>query len=297
MKILISLACALLFTALTVHAEGTQVHVYNHDTRVQLENTPFIHNGDFFLPLRETLAAFGITGITWDDGLIGVALGTDVVPARDLTVTRVLSAYFNVGHYTVTLREDIAHSGRDAHIFTDGTQQNNINLRNSPILKYGVTFMPLDFFEALQGQGHITGLTIYSPTSRNPRDFIIPGEPYFIGTGYQQQAHFPTDSYGNEVLVHRIVVDDNNSVIAIVTVDNQQQGAIASAYSRILGRRVPSGAVFHNGFERVGTTGIRGRSHYIFIQTRRWGHENWYMQTIAIIPPAYQIAIPTQNML
>ena len=48
--------------------------IYNGDKLISLINTPIIYDDNYYLPLRETLNAFGINDIQWDNGKIKISM-------------------------------------------------------------------------------------------------------------------------------------------------------------------------------------------------------------------------------
>jgi hypothetical protein len=265
---------------------GGPVEVYGGGVKIDLVNLPFTADGDYYLPLRETLYAFGISGVTWNDGHIHIPLGAEVSEAFDLTVTRIKSVGFYIGGRAVTFAEERLHSGRSARLFADGRSEQTLNLRNPPVLRDGVAFMPLDFFEHLQHRGHISVFALRHERSKNPRDYVVPGEDYFIGTGREHDRFFPVDENGSERLVRRIIVDEAGEAVAVIPVEHQKPAAIRSAEGKIFTQKIT--AVFYNGFERLsGQSG--GKSLEWFVQKPNWSGGRMIMETVAYIPPVYQI--------
>ena len=54
--------------------EQIKYEIYNGSNMISLTNTPIIYGDSYYLPLRETLNAFGINDIQWDGGKITISM-------------------------------------------------------------------------------------------------------------------------------------------------------------------------------------------------------------------------------
>lgn len=187
------------------------VEVYSGSTKLNLESLPFIDNGEIYLPLREVLSKFTLDDINWDDGKIQITMpGTE-------------NPYNKVGPPSSTGYE-LYIGSTEIILYPDNHE---MYLRNAPILKDSLTYVPIDFFEIIVSKGQMAEFELLLIQSKNPTDYYIDEEEVFIGTGYQQDNYNPVDENGNVKYVKRIIVNESNEIMGIVTVENQKPEVLA----------------------------------------------------------------------
>lgn len=171
--------------------------IYNGDSLISLANEPFIYADSYYLPLRETLNAFGITDISYDGGKIKISM-----PDAE----RERWPYANVCEISI----------RDTSIaYQDGSVQTG-NMTDPPVLKNNVTYVTETFFYDLIRVGQIPGFRFNVTRELSPEAYYKIGEEVFIGTVEQQENYQPNH------LVKRIIVDENDNTIAVIPIENQQ---------------------------------------------------------------------------
>ena len=203
-KILLTILCLILslsaFSTAVLAADKIQnseikYEIHNGDKLISLTNTPIIYGDNYYLPLRETLNAFGINDIQWDNGKIKISMPHS--QKKDL--------------YADKCEIEI---GSDCITYTDGSALNR-TMSAVPILKNEITYVSEFFFEDLIRVGQIPNYRFDVIRNLSPEAYYEPGEEIFIGTLDEQ------DSYSSNTPVKRIITDENGNTIAVVTVENQ----------------------------------------------------------------------------
>lgn len=247
------------------------VEVYNDTTMINLMNEPFIQDGELYLPLRETLNAFGIDDIQYNNGEIQIAAP---VPEIDNRIQALKESSTNVFQFTIG---------------SPKLKSPDRALRTAPMLKNGTTYVPLDFFDLLILNGQIPRFRVNLIQPTDPGAYYSEGEEVFIGTGTQQDNYNPVDENSNRKLVKRIITNENGEVTAIVTVENQTPEVLSKLWNTGASMSVSMGYVMPD-FESIlkGATGCMNAygeavefPDGVFVQKDG--------KFIAYIPPAYQI--------
>ena len=176
--------------------EQIKYEIYNGSNMISLTNTPIIYGDSYYLPLRETLNAFGINDIQWDGGKITISM-----PHSQ-----------KEGFYADKCEIAI---GSDYITYSDGPASNR-TMSAVPILQDGITYVSEFFFEDLMRVGQIPNFRFNVIRDLAPEAYYKPGEEVFIGTLAQQELFFP------DTPVKRIITDENGSTVAVITVENQQ---------------------------------------------------------------------------
>ncbi|GEM_PF-6106349 len=211
-KILLSF-CFLLVSATNVIAEtqsNNVIEVYKNNSKIHFKNIPFIENNDVYLPLRETLSLFEINNITWDNGNITIDMSKKNI-SNQISGRKPIDDFcsFNINTTTIIFKPSNTY----------------YYLRSIPILRNGVTYISSDFFANMISEKHLEGITINVVQSTNPNDYHINNEDIFIGTAKQN------DEAEWKELKKRIVVNEENKVIAIIPVENQNKQLIEEKLS------------------------------------------------------------------
>ena len=176
--------------------EQIKYEIYNGSNMISLTNTPIIYGDSYYLPLRETLNAFGINDIQWDGGKITISM-----PHSQ-----------KEGFYADKCEIAI---GSDYITYSDGPASNR-TMSAVPILQDGITYVSEFFFEDLMRVGQIPNFRFNVIRDLAPEAYYKPGEEVFIGTLAQQELFLP------DTPVKRIITDENGSTVAVITVENQQ---------------------------------------------------------------------------
>ena len=191
---------AVVMAAVTANYENQnkqiKYEVYNGNKLISLTNTPIIYGDSYYLPLRETLNAFGINDIQWDGGKITISM-----PHSQ-----------KEGFYADKCEIAI---GSDYITYSDGPASNR-TMSAVPILQDGITYVSEFFFEDLMRVGQIPNFRFNVIRDLAPEAYYKPGEEVFIGTLAQQERFSP------DTPVKRIITDENGNTVAVVTVENQQ---------------------------------------------------------------------------
>ncbi len=191
---------AVVMAAVTANYENQnkqiKYEVYNGNKLISLTNTPIIYGDSYYLPLRETLNAFGINDIQWDGGKITISM-----PHSQ-----------KEGFYADKCEVAI---GSDYITYSDGSASNR-TMSAVPILQDGITYVSEFFFEDLMRVGQIPNFRFNVIRDLAPEAYYKPGEEVFIGTLAQQERFSP------DTPVKRIITDENGNTVAVVTVENQQ---------------------------------------------------------------------------
>ncbi len=198
------IACAMIiptaFSTAALAADKIQnseikYEIYNGDKLISLINTPIIYDDNYYLPLRETLNAFGINDIQWDNGKIKISMphSQKKIPYADKCEIEI---------------------GSDCILYEDSSYLKS-TMSAVPILKNDITYVSEFFFEDLIRVGQIPNYRFAVIRSLSPEAYYEPGEEVFIGTLDEQ------DNYSSDTPVKRIITDKNGNTMAIVTVENQ----------------------------------------------------------------------------
>lgn len=207
--IAVTMLCATIVMA-AMESRGEIVYeVYNGDTKIDLQNQPFIYDDNYYLPLRETLNAFGITDIEYNNGMITIKMPDTRRSDR---------IWANTCELSLT---------SDTVIYTDGTAGKN-NMNKPPVLKNGTTYVTEYFFSDLIRAGQIPGYRLNVIRDLSPESYYSIGEEVFIGT-WEEQENFKPDGNG---LVKRIIVDENRNTVAVIPVENQEPDKLWSVHIR-----------------------------------------------------------------
>lgn len=172
--------------------------VYNGDKLISFDNEPFIYNDSYYLPLRETLDAFDITDIKWNNGKINISMPDSP------------KEYVNSNSCEIAI-------GSDQVIYDNATYTINC----VPILKDDITYASLFFFEDLIRVGQIPEFRFNAVRDLSPEAYYEEGEDVFIGTLKEQ------DNFNPDTPVKRIIVDENRNTLAVIPVENQQPEKLA----------------------------------------------------------------------
>jgi beta-lactamase regulating signal transducer with metallopeptidase domain len=248
------------------------VEVYNDTTQINLINKPFIQNGEVYLPLRETLNAFGINDIQYNDGEIRIVAPAPEIDNRIQTLKEQSSATV----FQITIGSPILKSPERS-------------LQTAPMLKNNTTYVTLDFFDVMILNGQIPRFCVKLIQPSDPGAYYSEGEEVFIGTGTEQDNYNPVDENGNSKIVKRIITNENGEVTALVTVEHQTPEVLSKLWNTRASIGASPGIVMPD-FESMLRSSTGGMNAYgesvefpdgVFIQKDG--------QFIAYIPPAYQI--------
>ena len=267
--LILTLGSGVVFAAGADNTEDTNsytVEVYNDTTQINLINKPFIQDGELYLPLRETLNAFGIDDIQYNDGEIQIVTPTPEIDNRIQALKQ-----FSTNVFEITIGSPKLKS-------PDRT------LRTAPMLKNDTTYVPLDFFDMLITNGQIPRFRVQLIQPSDPSVYYSEGEEVFIGTASEQDSYNPVDENGNRKLVKRIITNENGEVVALVTVENQRPEMLSKLWNTEATKGVMP------DFESILRGSLGGTNAYgeivefqdgVFIQKDG--------KFIAYIPPAYLI--------
>lgn len=179
--------------------ENIKYEVYNGDKKIFLNNQPFIYDGQYYLPLRDVLNGFGITDITYNNGMVDVSF-----PYHPN------ERYATHGRFVI---------GRNMIYLENGYQSLSVGLviLGTPILHNGVTYIPFNSIEHLIRYGQLTDITLNVIRPTEPENYYEKGEEVFIGTAQEQDDYMPE----NGKIVKRIIIDENGETLAVIPVENQ----------------------------------------------------------------------------
>ncbi|MDO5396606.1 MAG: stalk domain-containing protein [bacterium] len=201
----VTMLCATIVMA-SIESENEIVYeVYNGNTKINLQNSPFIYNDNYYLPLRETLNAFGINDIEYDNGTIKITM-PDAQRRR--------WAWANYCEISLTSDEVIYKNGNA------GTS----SMDKPPVLKNGTVYVTEHFFSDLIRAGQIPGFRFKVIRDLSPESYYNIGEEVFIGT-LEEQERFEPDG---DNFVKRIIVDENRNTVAVIPVENQMPDKVHS---------------------------------------------------------------------
>lgn len=179
--------------------ENIKYEVYNGDKKISLNSQPFIYDGQYYLPLRDMLNGFGITDITYNNGIVDVSFPYH---PNERYATR--------GRFVI---------GRNMVYLENGYQALSVGLviLGTPILQNGITYIPFSSIEQLIRYGQLTDITLNVIRPTEPEKYYEKGEEVFIGTALEQDNYTPE----NGKIVKRIIVDENGETLAVIPVENQ----------------------------------------------------------------------------
>ena len=241
--------------------EQIKYEIYNGSNMISLTNTPIIYGDSYYLPLRETLNAFGINDIQWDGGKITISM-----PHSQ-----------KEGFYADKCEIAI---GSDYITYSDGPASNR-TMSAVPILQDGITYVSEFFFEDLMRVGQIPNFRFNVIRDLAPEAYYKPGEEVFIGTLAQQERFLP------DTPVKRIITDENGSTVAVITVENQQPQKLNSLQTD---SDIISADNYGELFNGCGTI-ITADGKYIYKNDGIIIYNN-NNDRIAFIPVIWQINIP-----
>ncbi|HWQ74779.1 MAG TPA: M56 family metallopeptidase [Syntrophomonas sp.] len=250
------------------------IEVYNDTTKINFINEPFIRDGELYLPLRETLAAFGIDDIKFDDREIQIEM--PVFDSNYQGFPPASVCQITIGSPQVKF---------PTHYVPGGI------LRTAPVIKNDTTYVPVDFFESLIIRGQIPRFSVKLIQPSDPSAYYSEDEEVYIGTASQQDSYNPVDENGNRKLIKRIITDEDGKAVALVTVENQRPKVLSNLQNRTpafprLG--APDFESIFNAPESI--FGINAYGEYIDFSEGILVQKNG--EFIAYIPPAYQINKP-----
>lgn len=257
------------------------VEVYNDTAKLNLTSKPFIQDGELYLPLKETLAPFGIGDIKFNDGEIQINM-----PVSDSNDNK------NQGFPPASVCQ-----------ITIGSPQVKFPthyvpgyiLRTAPVIKNDTAYAPVDFFEGLITHGQIPRFSVKLIQPGEPSAYYSPGEEVYIGTASQQDGYNPVDENGNRKLVKRIITDEDGKAAAIVTVENQRPEVLSKLQNRNPVMPQLRDFDFENIFtDQESIFGINAYGEYIDFSEGIFVQKNG--EFIAYIPPAYQINKPAAKL-
>ena len=244
--------------------EQIKYEIYNGSNMISLTNTPIIYGDSYYLPLRETLNAFGINDIQWDGGKITISM-----PHSQ-----------KEGFYSDKCEIAI---GSDYITYSDGPASNR-TMSAVPILQDGITYVSEFFFEDLMRAGQIPNFKFNVIRDLAPETYYKPGEEVFIGTLAQQERFSP------DTPVKRIITDENGSTVAVITVENQQPQKLNSLQTD---SDIISADNYGELFNSCGTI-ITADGKYIYKNDGIIIYNN-NNDRIAFIPVIWQINIPKMD--
>ena len=183
--------------------------IYDGDRLIETAHEPFIYNGDYYLPLRETLNGFGYTDISYANGVATVTVPEDEEMVPIPTGTE--GSYFRFFSFDATEGSFTSITFGEREMYASN---------NRPVIVDGVMYAPIESFMAIMQYYSSFAdfrLNVIKPT--DPESYYAKGEEVVIGTAAEQ------DKYTNEnpnKKVKRIVTDNNGKVILVVSTQNQE---------------------------------------------------------------------------
>lgn len=238
--------------------------IYNGDKLISLTHPPIIYDDNYYLPLRETLNAFGIDDIQWNNGKIKISM-----PHSQKKIPYADKCEIEIGNDCI-LYEDSSYLKR--------------TMSAVPILKNGITYVSEFFFEDLIRVGQIPDYRFAVIRSLSPEAYYEPGEEVFIGTLDEQ------DNYSSDSPVKRIITDKNGDTMAVVTVENQTP------------EKLDSLKMDGDNFNIDNYSGLLGAHGISITADGRYVYKNSGFiiykadERIAYIPVVWQINMPKNNL-
>lgn len=257
----IVLAAATLAASCTAFADTEWVQMRNFGVNIDTENTPFEDNGQLYVPLRDTLNGCGVSNIDYDNGTVNFTIASSDYET-EVSVTE--------GQQNIKFSLDYDNDFWEAH---GGARTTS----HPALLKDGVMYVPLgmlihikNFDVEISDEIHrlnlLPGLEIIryntddtvdvmiskteQATSKNVSDYLYEKENAVIGTAEQLDAQPALNTevnfyYFPSAPEKRILVDENNEVIAVCPIDCQYHEALVST-----GRTYYGGTYSWQGIER-----------------------------------------------
>lgn len=261
----ISFMISVIMVSSTVFADGITYEIYNGSNLIQLTEKPFIYDDNYYLPLRDTLNAFGITDISFDNGTITINM-PGVKGSNPFYSTR---CEISPDSYYIN--------------YTDGYARAD-NMVSPPVIRDGITYVTEYFFYNLIHAGQIPGFHMDVKRNTSPECYYEDGEEVFIGTAQEHDEYYP------DYPVKRIIVDENRNTLAVITVENQQTERITEIYQK----HIPLACTPFSHLYSSGIFSINASGEYVPIPSgimimRDIMGEN---KLIAYIPHTCQISLP-----
>lgn len=253
------------------------VEVYNDTTKLDFTNKPFIQDGELYLPLRETLAAFGIDDIMNNNGEIQIEM-----PVSYSNICYEHQAWKEpAGTCKITIgSHEVIFPNQEVLSYT----VTSATMRTVPIIMNDSTYVPVDFFETLIKLGQIPQFRLRLIQPSDPSAYYSEGEEVFIGTETEQENYNPMDENGNRKLIKRIIVNEEGEAVSIVTVENQKP-EVLSELRKIHATATNSEKYYNGGGSTLSCSNAYGER--VACTDQRFVYKNG--EFIAYIPPAYQI--------
>ena len=198
--------------------------IYNGDKLVPVKHSPMIYGSEYYVPLRETLNGFGITDITYADGVATVTVPEDEVLAPLPVGTE--NRYYRQFNIDVNYKYP-------AVIF--GGEESMV-LRGAPFIIDGTMYVSVECIEELMryyASLENFSLNVIKPTE--PEHYYEKGEEVVIGTAAEQDEYTKNNP---QSIVKRIITDDEGKVIVVVPVENQAQEVTEAIYSNVPARGI-----------------------------------------------------------
>lgn len=249
--------------------------IYNGDTKIAINHKPFIYDGQYYLPLRDLLNGFGITDITYNNGIVDVSFPYH---PNERYATR--------GRFVI---------GRNMVYLENGDQALSVGsvILGNPILQNDVTYVPFNSIEHLIRYGQLTDITLNVIRPTEPEKYYEKGEEVFIGTALEQDNYTPE----NGKIVKRIIVDENGETLAVIPVENQIEKNVDEVITRLERSTTWSNSGYYDYFYEgaIGYHDINNRLNYgttlYTIRLREEAAEN----PAAYIMPANVIKYPSNK--
>lgn len=249
--------------------DGIKYEIHNGDKLISLSNKPLIYGDSYYLPLRETLNAFNITDIKWDNGTINISMPD---------ANRTNRIYVNNCEITV---------GNSEITYKNGNIQKG-DMQQPPILKSGVVYVTEHFFSDLIRVGQIPQYKFNAIRDLSPESYYTSGEEVFIGTLEEQEQFEPS---GNGHLVKRIIVDENRNTVAVIPVENQKPEKIT-----LIDHNDKVSANNYTGMFKTSLFNMAADGRYVYKNSDILVWLSVDSDTIiAYIPTIWQINIPKED--
>lgn len=181
-KRLIAFACMVMLTAVCTFSTLAVANVANDNTDyvldithngevIELENKPFVENGEVYVPLRELFEKLGFMDhseakINWDDGVVLIYLVEKNLNEDAASAYTSYSYKIEIGKEELIINPDELSAMSKSYEFVEP-----MNL--PPVLKNSTTYVPFAYAERMVERAD-NG--IQSPPERYNLDFIYSGE-------------------------------------------------------------------------------------------------------------------------
>lgn len=201
-KRVLTFACVIVI--LSVFALGTlvmaefdgsaaEVKITNNGEVIELNNKPFVENGEIYVPLRELFTKLGFMShpdakLDWDNGVVLICLIEENQNEDSASKYTSYSYKIEIGKSELVINPDELIAMNKSYLFTEP-----MNL--APVLKGNVTYVPFAYAKRIVERAD-NG--IQSPSDRYNLEFMYAGEVLSILYPFEEK-HSVTSAFGERI--------------------------------------------------------------------------------------------------